>query len=353
MRGRIGAAVTRVALTRWSVLQCSLAAMAAWELATRALGHPRPFFAPVAAVVCLGVSYSYRIRRVLELALGVTIGVGIADLLVGRIGHGAWQIGLTIALAMAVAQFFGGGNLVTAQAAVQASFLVALPSQPGGSLARWEDALIGGGCALLVAALLPPDPTAAVQRWAQALIAELAGIVEAAAESIRLGDPGLADATLDRARRTEADLGRWTEALTGAEEIVRLSPTRRNRRAELRRFRRALIGIDRAMRNMRVAVRRVAAVLDRGQRLPAPLAGVLDDLAVILHELHDEVGSDPSLGRASDDLLALARRLDPGRLEAATMSATVIVAQVRSAVVDLLVAVGHSVPDARAALPSR
>jgi uncharacterized membrane protein YgaE (UPF0421/DUF939 family) len=138
--------------TSWPIAQCGIAAMLAWQIADALLDHPRPFFAPVAAVVCLGASNSARLRRVGELGIGVTIGVGIADVLVREIGNGWWQIGLVVVLAMSTAQLFGGGNLLTAQSAVQAIFLVALPQTPGSGLYRWEDALTGGTCALLVAA---------------------------------------------------------------------------------------------------------------------------------------------------------------------------------------------------------
>jgi hypothetical protein len=102
---------------------------------------------------------------------------------------------------------------------------------------------------------------------------------------------------------------------------------------------------------MRVAIRRIAAVLDRGQQLPPALADVLDDLSLTLHKLHDEVGRDPQGGEAPAALIALAARLDPVELGARTMSENVVVAQVRSAVVDLLGATGMDLAHARALLP--
>jgi uncharacterized membrane protein YgaE (UPF0421/DUF939 family) len=345
------ASADRLRASAWSIGQCAIAATAAWLIATSVADHPRPFFAPVAAVVSLGLSHSYRLRRVGELAAGVTIGVGTADLLVREIGNGWWQIGLVVLLAMSAAQLLGGGTLITSQAAVQAIFLVALPQAPGGSLARWEDALIGGSCALLVAAALPADPARAVRPQAQLMISELAEVVADAAAALRSGQPALADAALERARATQVDVERWTEALRGGEEISRISPLRRRRRDDLRRYRQALVGVDRAARNMRVAVRRIAAALDRGQQLPHALAGILDALSVTLRKLQAEVGCDPADGEAGPALIALAGRLDPLELGAHTMTATVVVAQARSAVVDLLGATGMDAAQARAVLP--
>jgi uncharacterized membrane protein YgaE (UPF0421/DUF939 family) len=346
------ASATRLWSTSWPIAQCSIAAMLAWHIAGALLDHPRPFFAPVAAVVCLGVSNSARLRRVVELGLGVTIGVGIADLLVREIGNGWWQIGLVVVLAMGTAQLFGGGNLVTAQSAVQGIFLAALPQTPGGGLFRWEDALTGASCALLIAAALPGNPARTVRPQAQLMISELAAVVADAAHALRIGEAELADVALERARATQVDVNRWTEALSGGEEITRVSPLRRRHRDDLARYRRGLVGVDRAARNMRVAIRRIASVLDQGHQLPPALADILDDLAAALHLLHEEVGQDPRPGQAGTALAALAARLDPEALGAHTMSENVVVAQVRSAVVDLLGATGMDLAHARALLPS-
>jgi uncharacterized membrane protein YgaE (UPF0421/DUF939 family) len=345
------AGLERLRLAEWRVLQCSVAAMIAWLLATEVVGHHSPFFAPIAAIITLGLTDSERLRRMIELAAGVTIGVAIGDLLVQWIGTGWWQIGLVVALAMGLAQLLFGGGLITAQAGVQAIFLVAVPQLPGTGLARWEDALVGGACALLVAALLPSDPSRAVRTHAQLMITELASVAADAATALRARDAAAADAVLDRARNTQDDLERWTEALIAGEEISRISPIRRRRRFGLARFRVALVGLDRATRNVRVAVRRIAAVLDHEGPPPDALPGILDELAAALLVLGNEVASEPGRSLAVRALEELAGRLDPVALGARTMSETVIVAQLRSAVVDLLGATGMDEEHARALLP--
>lgn len=102
--------VLRVRMASFAILQCGIAAAIAWLIAENLLGHPKPFFAPIAAVVCLGLSDTQRLRRMVELALGVSIGVGIAEVLVSEIGNGWWQISLVVLLAMSVAQLLGGGR---------------------------------------------------------------------------------------------------------------------------------------------------------------------------------------------------------------------------------------------------
>lgn len=340
------AATQRVREGAWSVGQCAIAAAGAWAVASQLLGHPAPFFACVAAVVCLGVRAAQRLRRVAELAVGVTVGVAVGDLLVNLIGTGAWQIGLVVGVALLLAVALDGGPLLVAQAGLQAVFVVALPRTPGGELARWEDALVGGACALLVAALLPADPWRSARRRAARTLAELAAAVRCCARALEDADPGEAAEALAGSRATQAGLDSWAEALVAGRDISRLSPLRRDGGATYDRLTRLQVGVDRATRNLRVLARRVVFSLETGEQLPATVAVELRRLADVLDVLRQNPEGHPPVA-----LFSLAAELDPEVLGTTGLSSSVVVAQLRSAVVDLLVATGASVPQARAALP--
>nr|WP_284287132.1 FUSC family protein [Angustibacter aerolatus] len=71
--------VTRLRRLLPHVLQCAVAAGVAWVLARTVLDHPQPFFAPVAAIVGLGLGYGQRLRRVAEITVGVAVGVFLGD----------------------------------------------------------------------------------------------------------------------------------------------------------------------------------------------------------------------------------------------------------------------------------
>ena len=71
------------------IVQCALAGALAWWIAKDLLGHPQPFFAPVAAIVALGLSFGQRLRRVTEVVIGVAIGVFIGDVFVQLFGRGS------------------------------------------------------------------------------------------------------------------------------------------------------------------------------------------------------------------------------------------------------------------------
>ena len=333
----------------WSVAQCALAAGLAWTLARQVLGHPRPYFACVAAVVCLAVRAAQRLRRVGELAVGVTVGVAVGDLLVGRIGTGAWQIALVVGVALLLAVALDGGPLLVAQAGLQAVFVVALPRTPGSGLMRWEDALAGGATALLVAAVLPADPWRAARHAAQRSLGALAEAARLTAAALRSADPAQAADALGHARATQTGLDAWADALGTGRDITRLSPLRRDRGGTHAAQARLHDGVDRASRNLRVLVRRVLFALETGEQLPPAVADELDLFAGAVDALAaaDSIAPPP-------ELLALGGELDPDALvdpAVAGLSATVVVAQLRSAVVDLLVGSGVSTSRARSSLP--
>ncbi|THI95676.1 hypothetical protein E7Z54_18475, partial [Nocardioides sp.] len=161
----------------WVVAQCAIAAGVAWWIAADLVGHETPFFAPIAAVVSLGTSYGQRLRRVVEVTLGVAIGVLVADLLVTWIGSGAWQLGLIVLLAMSTALLLDAGILFVTQAAVQSIVVAALVPGAEGAFLRWTDALIGGGVALVAAMIVPAAPLRRPREQAAAVARKIAELL--------------------------------------------------------------------------------------------------------------------------------------------------------------------------------
>jgi uncharacterized membrane protein YgaE (UPF0421/DUF939 family) len=117
----------------WPVIQTAVAASVAYFLATFALGIQQSFYAPIAAVVCLSLTLGEPWKRVLLVTAGVTLGLGIASLIVLAIGIGSAQIGVVVALAMGAAVLFSGRTLLVNQAAISAILVVVL--QPRSNLA--------------------------------------------------------------------------------------------------------------------------------------------------------------------------------------------------------------------------
>lgn len=352
LRARLAAGGRRLRLSALPIAQCAVAAGLAWFVANDLVGHARPFFAPIAAVISLGLSLSSRLRRVAELVVGVALGVLVGDLLIAFIGSGAWQITLVVALAMAVAVFTDGATLLVAQAGASA-VLVATLLPPGdvGGFDRCIDALIGGTTGLLVAAVLPSDPVGPVRREARALLDELAAVLAQTGDALRERDAEAAAAALQRARASQPLIDELRGALRGGQEVTRVSPMLRRRRRELGRFGELAERADYAMRNARVLVRRTYTALCDDEPAAPELADVLNELANAVGVLTAQLGRDGDRAVAREPVLDVVRHVvtvaesfTPGPSE------VVIVAQLRSIVLDLLQATGLSRSEALAAM---
>lgn len=195
-----------------------------------------------------------------------------------------------------------------------------------------------------------------MRRNAAELTRALADALRLSTSAAREHDVDGSALALDGARATQPLIDSWNAAVRAAEEISRLSPLRRRAEPEIAAHRAALLPVDRAIRNLRVALRRtVAAVEDAahgGDALPPAVLDRVDELAGALFTLPGALldGTGEGGRRALAAFGALAGRLDPGDLNARSMSATVVVAQLRSAVVDLLQVPGLTVDEARALL---
>lgn len=333
----------------WQIAQCAVGAGLAWFVALRLLGHPEPFFAPVAAVVALGISYGARFRRTVEIVVGVAVGVGVADAFVALVGTGVWQIAVVVATAMSIAVLLDAGNLLVTQAGVQAVIVTTLLPVPEAGLGRWLDAVVGGAVALAVAAVAPGSPLRRPRELAAATLVEVADLLHAATSAVRGGDPDGAARTLERARQTEARLDALRDAAAAGLDVVRVSPFRRRHRDRIRSVYRQTVPLDRAVRNVRVLVRRLAAAARMAEPLPRELLVLVDDLADAAGTLAEQVAAEGDLGIAVERL----RRVGTASAEVprSTLSGDVVLGQVRSTVVDLLEVAGLPQEEALAAVP--
>ncbi|MEV5552666.1 FUSC family protein [Nonomuraea wenchangensis] len=321
-----------------SIAQCAVGAALAWIVAVRLLGHPRPFFAPISVLICVGVGLGQRLRRVAELVVGVSLGVGVGDLLVAWIGSGPWQITLVVALAMAIAVLLDGSALFVAQAGSSAVLVATLvPVEEAGGLDRMADALTGGVIGIAAVALMPASPFTIAGKHLSDVLDALSTALERAAEAIERRDVDLAAEALEAARGTQALVEELEMALQTSKEITTISPLHWHRRARLARYEAAVLPVDLAMRNVRVLCRRTLASLGEASPPPAALAEAMREVseAALLLQLELAAGREPTLARQA--LLAVAARERPEHLG---FSAHVIIAQLRSVVVDLLEATG-------------
>jgi uncharacterized membrane protein YccC len=283
------------------ILQTGVAACVAWFLAVLLLGLEEPTFAPIAAVISLGLAIGERGRRVIELTLGVALGVVIADFLVSVIGVGALQGGILVVLAMTAAVFFGRGDLGVNEAAISAMILM-ITFGPVGTVfppERFLEALIGGGVALLVNALLPINPERMVTTAAHPIFDESVAVLEETAAALDEGDFERAQNALMKARAIDARVSSFKEALAAGQETARIAPSRRRALGHLEVYAAAADQIDLTVRHVRIVARSALGVVRTGDPAPEPLAIAVRDLARATEALavYLEAPGDPETAR--------------------------------------------------------
>lgn len=351
-RGRlsVGTRLRRLRSKAFFVAQASVAGALAWWIASSWFDHPVPFLAPVAAVVCLGTSYSQRHRRVAEVMVGVAIGVLVADVLVLAIGNGPWQLGLVVALSMSTALLLDAGAILVTQAAVQSIVVSVLVPAPGQALLRWTDAVIGGAVALLAATVVPAAPLRRPRDSAAGVADKIAFLLRGAAQGLRHGDAETTLALLRDARSTEVLIDDLRQAAAEGASIVRSSPFRRAQRGSVRQVAELVEPLDLALRNTRVLVRRAAVAAYRGDRLPVAYADLCDQLAETVDLTARELRADRQAVSVQPELVRVAAATSEVE-RTALLSAEVVLAQLRSIIADLLRVTGMTPIEATDAIP--
>ena len=351
-RTSLRARVARLRSKAWVIGQCAVAAGVAWWLAADVLDHEMPFFAPIAAVVSLGMSYGQRHRRVAEVTVGVALGVLLGDVVTHLIGSGGPQMALVVAVGMSVALLLDAGQLLVTQAAVQGIVVAALAPAPGGAFVRWTDALIGGAVALVAATVVPRAPLRRPRDQAAVVVRKIAGLLAEAADRLADGDAERALAALRDARATDELITELRAASTEGLSVVRSSPFRRRYGEDQRRLAELVEPLDVALRNTRVLVRRVAVACHRGEPVPPSYAALVRALGVLAERVAGELAEDRMPAAVVDDLVALGRATATVE-HSDDLSAEVVLAQVRSIIADLLALCGMDPLEATDVIPLR
>lgn len=343
-------------LSALPILQCSIGAALAWFLARHVVGHELPFFAPTAAVVSIGISFGARLRRSVELVVGVAVGIGIGDLFITYAGTGTWQIAFVVAVATALAVFLDGGGVITMQAAGSAVLVATLmPPEMGGSFSRMIDALIGGLVGVVVVAAIPLHPVRRARDQAGAVLHIMATALADCADGLLEQDPDKIHRGLTAVRGTQPQLESLRKTLEGGREISRISPLYWNSRGRLETLRSAADPIDNAIRNTRVLLRRSLTLVRDDEILDPRLIEEVQQLSravgVVRKMVLADPGEQPDRAEATRVLRSVAKQARPELVDGAGLSAHVVFAQLRSTLVDLMQVCGVQRISAIALLP--
>lgn len=323
-------------------VQAGVAGALAWVISNDLLGNEQPIFAPIVAVGTLISSAGQRLRSVLELVIGIVLGIGVGDIFVYFIGTGAWQLAVVVPLAMIIATVAYGPGAVVVQAAHTSVLIVALsPVTPDLEAPRIVDALVGGSAALLVGLLLLPlNPVRVVTQEADPLLTTLADQLSETGRALKARKHRRAQETLSRLREIQDDLPALHDAIEAGRETANLSPLRWRRRAVLRRYGESGQHLHRVTHNSGALARRAVTMIEDDEPVPEPLPEAIRLVADAIRVLHHELSS--GLEPQATRLWVRRALFEVGRAQRAglALSGSVVAAQIRTICSDLLRAAG-------------
>ena len=340
-----------------AIIQTAIAAATAWFIAVNVVGHERAYFAPIAAIMALGVAPGRRTTRIVQLVVAIGVGILIGEAIIGTMGTGPLQIALLAAVALTVAVFLDGTPIFVSQMAGSAVFVATLEQLvPGSGPGRFLDAVIGGGVAVAVVALVNRDPLRAMHDAAGPALGRLAVTLDATADA-------LAASEADRARRLQADaaglvptLLELSQALERVRETASLS-RRPQAAAALARYRTAVPTLVLIAGDVTGVARSVARAIELESDVPDDLVVATRKLAAATRGLRRYLRDGHGLEEVRAESTAGAEQASRTIEGEAPMPIGALVGELRSTSADLLRATGllgaHAVALVREAADER
>src|SRR4030088_2205334 len=92
-QGSAARAKRRLRVSFWPAAQAALAAALAGLVSHRGVGPSPPFFSPIAAAIALSTSHMKRSRRIVQMVIGVLLGIAVSELLSAAIGTSTVAVG--------------------------------------------------------------------------------------------------------------------------------------------------------------------------------------------------------------------------------------------------------------------
>jgi hypothetical protein len=206
----------------------TLAAVISWELARLLPGSQPPVLAPLTALLVTQLTLVKTITGSLQRVASVTAGVLLALAAADLLGLHWWSVGLVIFVSLAVGQVLKLGSH-RIEMAVSALLVTTLGGTPGVARTRVLETLIGAAVGVLVnAVLVPPVYIRPASEAIYGLADDMARVLEGAAADLAEGWSGEdAYERLREARELDGEVGETREAISQAEDSLRLNPRRR------------------------------------------------------------------------------------------------------------------------------
>ncbi|MGX1738128.1 FUSC family protein [Corynebacterium flavescens] len=340
------------------IIQATVGAGLAYWVAHVLFGHSQPFFAPISAVIILGLSGGDRMKKALEMSIGGIIGVAVGDILFEFVGQGPFQITLIVLAGLIVGSFITKSPLVANQI-VFGSILIATifpPTEGMGGLDRAVDAMIGSAIGIVTIALIPNSPLNQARREVCKVLGMASSVLSDVSYGLRNNDPQLIEDARDAVRGTQSNINSMLDAAKSGREAAEVSPIMWASRRNIRSLERILEPVDNAVRGVRVLSRRAMVLSEDHDEVSKAQLELIDSLSDILQELSELYNHKNKADVAHEipeivsKLRKVGARASMGVVEEQSLSAYAILAQTRSIVVDLLMVCGMSRESAVASL---
>lgn len=342
----------------------AIAAVAAYAFAAIVFGHSEPYFAATSALISLGFGRDPHIRKALEVAIGVTLGILVGDALQALLGQGYWQGVIVVFVTIILARFIDSGVIFTTQMSIQAVLVVLLPIPVEGPLSRSVDAVIGGVIAIAITMLTPVSFRKEAVAGMRELFTSITATLRELSSALEEQDSRSGWVALIEARGLQSKIDSVRAEISQADQTATYSPTQRSTRQDLQEMSRTLEKTDLAVRSLRIIARRVITVIDEFDTR-SPKGDDLERMSVWFSDAADAVGilgrsvAEPvapgrhrSLSVARNALGAATTKLTPRNLGAHTLHGEALVMMCRPMMVDFIEATGSDHHEASSYLPN-
>jgi uncharacterized membrane protein YgaE (UPF0421/DUF939 family) len=276
-------AARRLRVALWAIMQTAVAAGLAWYLTHDVVGHEQPFFAPIAAAVCLWATNVVRAELAVEMMIGVAVGIVLGTGVHAVIGAGPIAMATAVLLSLSVAMLIGQGftaqrPMFVNQTVISAILILAFP-RPGFGVERLFDALIGGGLAVVFSILIfPKNPLTVLRDARGGVLTALCGILGQIDYLTDESTPAAPGWTLTAADRLHRQLARLIEARGTARQLARAAPLRWPLRSAVRTADRQAAQLA-LLANSVLHLARTVTAGSNVSLLAEPLRAAISDLA--------------------------------------------------------------------------
>jgi uncharacterized membrane protein YgaE (UPF0421/DUF939 family) len=283
------------------ITRLTLTAVFAYLLALQLPGgSDRPVLAPLTALLVVQATLFHTIRSAVQRVIGVATGVLAAVVVAANVPFSWWVLGLLIAGTLALGLILRLRE-ETLEVPISAMLIFSVDTHAAAT-SRITETLIGAAAGLAAGLLFAPlrvqpakDAIGDLSRQMADLLGQMA---DGLADEL---DPRRAAEWLDRTRALRGEIERVDEALSQAEESVRLNPRRLRYPNPAAGLRDGVDTLERAATDLRVLARAVAdsARLDSGDspvkdtETRARLAAVIAELAASVRAYGQLIEADP------------------------------------------------------------